>query len=84
MHWQGTSNKNSAWGLSLVLAVGVCCLAACVEAGSAPQKRLIGHGWDLLGVSPVEVARHADALRESRALGGAGADCGEPGFACRL
>ena len=65
MHWQGTSNKNSAWGLSLVLAVGVCCLAACVKAGSAPQKRLIGHGWDLLGVSPVEVARHADALAKT-------------------
>jgi hypothetical protein len=30
-----------------------------------PRKRLVGHGWDLLGVSPTEVARHADALAKT-------------------
>jgi hypothetical protein len=47
-------------------AVGICCLAAgMLDAGSVPRKQLIGHGWDLLGVSPVEVARHADALAKT-------------------
>ena len=47
-------------------AVGICCLAVgMLGAGPVPRKRLIGHGWDLLGVSPVEVARHADALAKT-------------------
>ena len=57
--------KTPSWGLKVVVAVGFCCLAAGLEAGTAPQKRLIGHGWDLLGVSPVEVARHADELAQT-------------------
>ena len=54
------------WAWSAAVAVGVCCLAAgSLEAGTVPRKRLVGHGWDLLGVSPVEVARHADALAKT-------------------
>ncbi|MBR4172513.1 MAG: hypothetical protein IKR48_12760 [Kiritimatiellae bacterium] len=34
-------------------------------ACAMPQKRLIGHGWDLLAVSPTEVARHADELAKT-------------------
>ncbi len=41
-------------------------MALCVCAGGAlsdgvVQKRMIGHGWDLLSVRPVDVARNVDA-----------------------
>ena len=50
----------------LAAAVGICCLAAGIlVADAVPRKRLVGHGWDLLGVSPTEVARHADALAKT-------------------
>ena len=53
-------------GTKAVLTAGACCLAAVgLAAGAAPQKRLVGHGWDLLAVSPVEVARHADELAKT-------------------
>jgi hypothetical protein len=46
-------------------------MALCVCAGGAlsdgvVQKRMIGHGWDLLSVRPVDVARNVDAWSQCR------------------
>ena len=61
MNWKIVS---LSWKASLV--IGICCLlVGIIEAETVPPKRMIGHGWDLLGVSPVEVARHADELAKT-------------------
>ena len=54
--------------LSLHMAPGGGFVARCCritpksEVAEKPRKYLVGHGWDLLAVSPAEVARHADEL----------------------
>ena len=53
------------------ILVAAIILALCQTGGAddgtcaMPQKHLIGHGWDLLSVSPVEVARHDDELAKT-------------------
>jgi len=44
--------------VAVLSAVSLC-------AGSAPRKQLVGHGWDLLAVSPAEVVRHSDEFAKT-------------------
>ena len=39
--------------------------AAGTMFGAVPRKHIVGHGWDLLSVSPVDVARNADAFAKT-------------------
>ncbi|HHU14864.1 MAG TPA: hypothetical protein GXZ62_06700, partial [Lentisphaerae bacterium] len=43
-----------------------CALVFCAAALSVcgVEKKMIGHSWDLLGVSPADVARNLDAWEQ--------------------
>lgn len=61
------SMKNAAF---IFLALCAAFVSAAVHAagtmsGAAPRKHILGHGWDLLAVSPVDVARNADAFAKT-------------------
>lgn len=48
--------------LSVVVGAGLAYAGFAASPFSAVQKKYIGHGWDLLGMTPREVLAHADAF----------------------